>query len=259
MHSMLAPAEHMLGNWQAEIESLLALQSPLLDRITRGTGSSQEFYRALAVVVWARHGEAALAASGRQVLREWLANASLLGYESQGWAAWSEAMVAFYAGDAAAASSWHTLPDHSLFPDSPLEAVMLRLDQARVRRLAGDTGQAAGLLAEVRSRLAAYADPGRYPEWVAQEEASVGIRHRAPDRRPPGSAVLVVAATEQLSPREQEVLRLLGSEFSLPEVAAHLFVSYNTAKTHTRTIYRKLGVRSRSAAVARGRLLGYVT
>ena len=51
---------------------------------------------------------------------------------------------------------------------------------------------------------------------------------------------------------------MLRSEFSVPEIAAHLFVSYNTAKTHTRAIYRKLGVSSRSAAVARARFLGYL-
>jgi Bacterial regulatory proteins, luxR family len=44
---------------------------------------------------------------------------------------------------------------------------------------------------------------------------------------------------------------MLRSEYSVPEIAAHLNVSYNTGKTHTRAIYRKLGVGSRSAAVAR--------
>jgi len=51
---------------------------------------------------------------------------------------------------------------------------------------------------------------------------------------------------------------MLRSEFSIPEIAAHMFVSYNAAKSHTRTIYRKLGVSSRSAAVARGRVLGHL-
>ena len=135
---------------------------------------------------------------------------------------------------------------------------MLRLDQARVRGAAGEQQDAARLLAEARRRLAAYADPGRYPEWVAQEEAALGIATQHPHATTPAAALPAVAVAEPLSRREQDVLRLLRSEFSLPEIAAHLFVSYNTAKTHRRTIYLKLGVSSRSAAVARGRALGYL-
>ena len=40
-----------------------------------------------------------------------------------------------------------------------------------------------------------------------------------------------------------------------PEIAAHLFISVNTVKTHQRAIYRKLGVDNRTSAVARGREL----
>jgi len=72
-------------------------------------------------------------------------------------------------------------------------------------------------------------------------------------RRTPAGVVV-----EPLSRRELEVLCMLRSEFSLPEIAAHLYVSYSTVKTHTRGIYRKLGVRGRSAAVARGRQYGYL-
>jgi LuxR family maltose regulon positive regulatory protein len=255
MHSMVAPAEHMLGNADAEVESLRALQSPLGDRITRGTGSSQEFYRALPVVVRSKQGEPAAAQAALHLLRQWLVEAQGVGYRSEGWSAWADAMHAFYAGDIATASRWKTLPDHSLFPDSPLEAIMLRLDQAKVRRAAGDTDEAAQLLAEARRRLAAFADPGRYPEWVAQEEAALGISapRAATAPAPPGTAFV-----DPLSQREQDVLRMLRSEFSVPEIAAHLYVSYNTAKTHTRSIYRKLGVSSRSAAVARARVHGYL-
>jgi LuxR family maltose regulon positive regulatory protein len=56
---------------------------------------------------------------------------------------------------------------------------------------------------------------------------------------------------EPLSEREIEVLRLLGSELDGPEIARELTVSLNTVRTHTKSIYAKLGVNSRRAAVRR--------
>ena len=44
-------------------------------------------------------------------------------------------------------------------------------------------------------------------------------------------------------------LRLLATDLSLPEIARELYLSTNTVKTHTRSIYRKLGVSSRGEAV----------
>jgi predicted ATPase/DNA-binding CsgD family transcriptional regulator len=55
---------------------------------------------------------------------------------------------------------------------------------------------------------------------------------------------------EPLSQREAEVLRWLHSQLSLREIASKLFVSYYTVKTHTRHIYRKLGVSNRQQAIA---------
>ena len=46
---------------------------------------------------------------------------------------------------------------------------------------------------------------------------------------------------EPLSERELEVLRLLGTELSGPEIADRLSVSLNTVRTHTKNIYGKLG------------------
>ena len=56
---------------------------------------------------------------------------------------------------------------------------------------------------------------------------------------------------EPLSERELEVLRLLRSELSGPEIAERLIVSLNTLRTHTKNIFNKLGVTSRRAAVRR--------
>ena len=52
------------------------------------------------------------------------------------------------------------------------------------------------------------------------------------------------------------MLRLLATDLSQREIGAQLYVSFNTVKTHTRTLFRKLGVTSRADAVARGRELG---
>ncbi|HKG44120.1 MAG TPA: LuxR C-terminal-related transcriptional regulator [Gaiellaceae bacterium] len=52
------------------------------------------------------------------------------------------------------------------------------------------------------------------------------------------------------------VLRLLGSELSQREIGSELYVSFNTVKAHTRSIFRELGVSTRAEAVGRGRELG---
>lgn len=57
--------------------------------------------------------------------------------------------------------------------------------------------------------------------------------------------------TEPLSEREMEVLKLLRSELSGPEIAGQLFISLNTFRTHTKNIFSKLRVNSRRGAVCR--------
>jgi LuxR family maltose regulon positive regulatory protein len=60
---------------------------------------------------------------------------------------------------------------------------------------------------------------------------------------------------EELSPGELKVLRYLPTNLSRPEIAGELSVSPNTVSAHIRSIYAKLGVRDRSAAVRRAREL----
>jgi LuxR family maltose regulon positive regulatory protein len=60
------------------------------------------------------------------------------------------------------------------------------------------------------------------------------------------------ALIEPLSERELDVLRLLGTELDGPAIARELMVSLNTMRTHTKSIYAKLGVTNRRAAVRRG-------
>jgi LuxR family maltose regulon positive regulatory protein len=89
-------------------------------------------------------------------------------------------------------------------------------------------------------------DPGRLPTRI--EEARMRLRGRAPGPRR--------KLAGDLSDRELAVLRMLPGEESLREIASTLYLSLNTIKTHSRSIYRKLGAASREEAVARGRELG---
>ncbi len=61
---------------------------------------------------------------------------------------------------------------------------------------------------------------------------------------------------EPLSERELDVLKLLATELDGPEMARELVVSLNTLRTHTKSIYSKLGVNNRRAAVRRAEELG---
>ena len=72
----------------------------------------------------------------------------------------------------------------------------------------------------------------------------------------PAPAAAGRASEEELSEREREVLRLLATELSGPEIAGHLYVSLNTLRTHTKHIFQKLDVNTRRAAVRRAADLG---
>lgn len=73
--------------------------------------------------------------------------------------------------------------------------------------------------------------------------------------RRPSSEVCDVLP-DPLSSRELDVLRLLPTDLPTAELAAQLFVSVNTVKTHMKSIYRKLGAAGRIDAVRRARDLG---
>jgi len=61
---------------------------------------------------------------------------------------------------------------------------------------------------------------------------------------------------EPLSERELEILQLIAGGLSNQEIGSQLYLSLNTVKAHTRNIYGKLGVNSRTQATARARALG---
>ena len=63
---------------------------------------------------------------------------------------------------------------------------------------------------------------------------------------------------EPLSQRELEVLRLFRTELSGPEIARELVIGLSTVRTHTKSIFSKLNVNSRRAAVKRAIELGLI-
>ncbi len=73
-------------------------------------------------------------------------------------------------------------------------------------------------------------------------------------RRPAGTSTGSTGQRliEPLSDRELDVFRLLGSDLDGPVIARELSISLNTLRTHTKSIYAKLGVTSRRAAVSKG-------
>ena len=104
--------------------------------------------------------------------------------------------------------------------------------------------------APVRSLLRRRIAKGTAHRAFAGELLSV-LEQEPAARRANGDALLL----EPLSERELTVLRYLPTMMSNAEIAAEMFVSVNTVKTHLKHIYRKLDVSERRDAVRRGREL----
>ncbi len=85
--------------------------------------------------------------------------------------------------------------------------------------------------------------------FEAEQKRSAG-ESPLPDWQSQSSPVLQ-PLIEPLSQRELEVLRLLKTELSGPEIAHELVISLSTVRTHTKSIYSKLNVNNRRAAVKR--------
>ncbi len=62
-----------------------------------------------------------------------------------------------------------------------------------------------------------------------------------------------------LTPREDEILQLLAEGLSAAQVAARLYISPSTAKTHMSKLYDKLGAGNRTQAVMNAVRLGLVS
>jgi len=127
-----------------------------------------------------------------------------------------------------------------------LEIAWALLELAHVRHSRGDLGEAEELIREARRVAAGCPDPGILAEMLSAAERALRMapHTRAPRSQTPGA---------DLSDRELDVLRLMTTRLSQREIGASLYVSLNTVKTHTKSIFRKLGVSTREEAVARAR------
>jgi LuxR family maltose regulon positive regulatory protein len=127
---------------------------------------------------------------------------------------------------------------------------------ARTTLDAGDLPAARALLDEAHDLVATEPDSGAHLRSVlADIEGRLAAAPRSGVPRN-GASQRGGAVTESLTEREVHVLRLLRGDLSLREIGRELYVSANTVKTHTRSIYRKLGVSSREEAIERARELG---
>jgi LuxR family maltose regulon positive regulatory protein len=127
-------------------------------------------------------------------------------------------------------------------------ALELAEPQDYARTFVGEGRPMATLLAAEEKR-----SPAAYVSHLLAACGPVPVRGTSSTPRPAGSNH--GTPIEALSSRERDVLRLLGTELSGPEIARELVVSLNTVRTHTKNVYMKLGVSSRRSAVVRGKEL----
>jgi LuxR family maltose regulon positive regulatory protein len=132
-----------------------------------------------------------------------------------------------------------------------IEIAYSLLALASSRQRLGRSEEAQDIYDEARKAVARCEDPGILGERVARAERGARL---APSQR----ASRAGGRSETLSDAELSVLRLLRSELSQREIAGELHLSFNTIKTHTRNIYRKLGVAERTEAISRARELSLI-
>jgi LuxR family maltose regulon positive regulatory protein len=110
----------------------------------------------------------------------------------------------------------------------------------------GERKEARGLLAEAGEVLEGCPDPGILRARLEDAARTLTPAHRRID------------GDSELTEREREVLEYLAQGLSKRETGKALFLSFNTIHSHTKSIYQKLRVSSRAAAVERARELGAI-
>ena len=127
----------------------------------------------------------------------------------------------------------------------PLQRALMLAEPERYLRLFVDEGSSMAALLAVASKQEVA------PEYVAR--LLDAFRWTGPSRLAPQGMV------EPLSARELDVLRLLATDMDAPSIAAELVVGLSTVRSHTKSIYAKLDVHSRRAAVRRASELGLLS
>jgi LuxR family maltose regulon positive regulatory protein len=145
-------------------------------------------------------------------------------------------------------------------------AISILVLQALVLQAQGEGEQALAAL----ERALTLAEPEGYVRVFVSEGASMGelLRQAAAHGIRLDYVSKLLAALEEetdkratneliepLSEREIEVLRLLATPLSTPDIAQELYVSVHTARSHIKSIYRKLDVHKRLEAIQRAKEL----
>jgi LuxR family maltose regulon positive regulatory protein len=117
------------------------------------------------------------------------------------------------------------------------------LVHTQILRALGEYDAAAAALHEARIIIEGCLDPGAFVAGLLSELTPASTRHQATE-------------ADELTERELVVLRLLRGSLTEREIGQELFLAHNTIHSHTRSIYRKLGVSSRAEAVEAARSRG---
>jgi len=159
-----------------------------------------------------------------------------------------QARVALHRGDVPAARRELTSAQrlrHLLTYALPYLAVQARIELARVHVALADLAGARMLTREVDELLR------RRPSLGTLVDEAQAIRACLAKNRDP-----TIAGASALSAAELRLLPMLSTHLSFREIAEEMFLSRHTIKSEAISLYRKLGVFSRSQAVARSRELG---
>jgi LuxR family maltose regulon positive regulatory protein len=132
------------------------------------------------------------------------------------------------------------------------QALALAEPEGYVRMFLDEDANMAQLLREAAGR-------GSMPNYAGKLLAAFEAQEHGNTSESPVPAALVSQLLiEPLSQRELELLRLLKTDLSGPEIANQLMIALSTVRTHTKSIYSKLNATNRRAAVKRGTELGLI-
>ncbi|MBN1810960.1 MAG: winged helix-turn-helix transcriptional regulator [Anaerolineae bacterium] len=181
------------------------------------------------------YGRLLLAQGQLTQARRWLDRLALFA-EENGLYRWligvriQQALVAARLGDRSAARDYLTQAVEAAAPENYLRAFL------------DEDAQVLTLLRDVRHASPAFVDK------LLNYAREAGLEQEAAHQ----------PLVEPLSEREQEVLRLIAAGLSNREIAERLFIAVGTVKRHVNNIYGKLGVHSRTQAVAQAQEFGLI-
>ena len=140
--------------------------------------------------------------------------------------------------------------DHPLYREAVSRAVSARADLDGPTVYAAVAGGAGAYLSKSSSsdRICDAIAAVARGEVVLPAEIQAGLAAQIQTQGRP--------AGPQLTPREGQVLGLIAQGLSAPAIGRELHLSTATIKTHLRTLYEKLGVSDRAAAVAEAMRMG---